>query len=161
MSQRGSSSRTARDGSRTITLLDSQPIPDTSAGDVGPSGRPDPPLQGRLILRGGPRSRPRVAWDEAVVDNEGCGRKKSKICCIYHKPKRFDESSDESDTDSDSGCEHGHNHTHNHRNGNQQGAGAVAHREGESTVHEIQDQPARNAYEATPKNDRGKGKGKA
>ena len=33
---------------------------------------------GTLRLRGGPRNGPRVAWDEAVVDNEGLGRKKSK-----------------------------------------------------------------------------------
>jgi len=55
------------------------------------------------------------------VDNEGAGKKKSKskshlsksymvylnpsqhfpVCCIYHKPKRFDESSDEDSSDSD------------------------------------------------------------
>ncbi|KAH9992247.1 protein phosphatase inhibitor, partial [Russula compacta] len=58
---------------------------------------------GTLHLRGGPRDRPRVAWDEGVVDNEGLGRKKSKICCIYHRPRRFDESS--SDEDSSSGTE--------------------------------------------------------
>ncbi|KAG8937233.1 Type 1 phosphatases regulator ypi1 [Tulasnella sp. 419] len=58
-------------------------------------------VSGVLRLRGGPRSRPQVAWEEGVVDNEGCGKKKSKICCIYHKPRPFDESSDESDASSD------------------------------------------------------------
>jgi len=45
-----------------------------------------------------------------VVDNEGCNKKKSKICCIYHKPRRFDESSDESSSESDSDSEAGHEH---------------------------------------------------
>ena len=35
---------------------------------------------GTLCLSGGPRRRSRqhVAWDEDVIDNEGCGRKSSK-----------------------------------------------------------------------------------
>jgi protein phosphatase 1 regulatory subunit 11 len=42
------------------------------------------------------------ARDEAVVDNEGMGRKSSKRCCIFHKQKAFGESStDSSDYDSD------------------------------------------------------------
>ena len=39
--------------------------------------------------------------DESVVDNEGMGRKSSKRCCIFHKPRAFGESStDTSDYDS-------------------------------------------------------------
>ncbi|PSS20449.1 hypothetical protein M430DRAFT_27494 [Amorphotheca resinae ATCC 22711] len=71
----------------------------------------------------------RIQWAEDVVDNEGLGRKKSKVCCIYHAPKGIDESSDESssdDDDSDSGDDgaarptrregsgHGHEHGHGH-----------------------------------------------
>ncbi|KIJ94587.1 hypothetical protein K443DRAFT_683615 [Laccaria amethystina LaAM-08-1] len=72
-----------------------------------------PRIVGTLKLRGAhskkKQGKAKVAWDEDVVDNEGCGKKKSKICCIYHKPRRFDESSDESsDSDaSDSDCPHG------------------------------------------------------
>ncbi|KAK4689975.1 protein phosphatase 1 regulatory subunit 11, partial [Tremellales sp. Uapishka_1] len=51
---------------------------------------------GVLRLRGGPMRRQRVIWAEETVDNEGMGRKKSKICCIYHRPKAYDESSSES-----------------------------------------------------------------
>jgi len=93
--------RAPTDGSRTITLRDSQPRPEDD-GDL---------VVGALRLRGEPRrTRQRVAWDEDVIDNEGCGKKKSKICCIYHKPRRFDESSSEeessaSDSDSES-CQH-------------------------------------------------------
>lgn len=40
--------------------------------------------------------------DETVIDNEGMGRKSSKRCCIFHKPRAFGESStDTSDYDSD------------------------------------------------------------
>ncbi|TVY19513.1 Type 1 phosphatases regulator YPI1 [Lachnellula arida] len=54
-------------------------------------------------LGGGARARrPRIQWAEDVVDNEGLGRKKSKVCCIYHAPKAVDESSDESSSDSSS-----------------------------------------------------------
>ncbi|POW02274.1 hypothetical protein PSTT_12002 [Puccinia striiformis] len=61
-----------------------------------------------LILRAGPiqnsqHRQQRVQWQDNVIDNEGLGRKKSKVCCIYNKPKAFDESSDESDH-SDSDC---------------------------------------------------------
>ncbi|GAK63339.1 uncharacterized protein PAN0_003c1543 [Moesziomyces antarcticus] len=90
--------------SRTLTV-DHAPASHTQPHDVG-----------ILRLRPEPRSRPgldqtsnsasgstrRVVWTEETVDNEGLGRKKSKICCIYHKPKAFDESSDESSSASDS-----------------------------------------------------------
>lgn len=46
----------------------------------------------RLTLRG----RNNVRWDESVVDNEGLGRKSSKRCCIFHKPRAFGESSTDS-----------------------------------------------------------------
>lgn len=37
-----------------------------------------------------------VDWQEGTVDNENMGKKKSKKCCIFRKPKPFDQSSDES-----------------------------------------------------------------
>ncbi|KAI4837959.1 protein phosphatase inhibitor 3 [Plasmodium brasilianum] len=40
-----------------------------------------------------------VRWDDSTVDNENAQKKSSKVCCIYHKPKNFGESSD-SDSDS-------------------------------------------------------------
>ncbi|KAF8689011.1 NAD biosynthesis via nicotinamide riboside salvage pathway, partial [Rhizoctonia solani] len=97
------------DGSRTITVRDSQPIPEgNNPGGEAPNGI--------LRLRGGPRSRPRVMWDADVIDNEGCGKKKSKICCIYHKPRRFDESSSESSGDeSDSSCGSNDSRKHAHK----------------------------------------------
>ena len=49
-------------------------------------------------------SRRGVQWTEETVDNEHLGRKSSKKCCIFHKPKAdprdsTDDSSDSSDED--------------------------------------------------------------
>ena len=44
----------------------------------------------------------KVKWSEDTVDNEGKGKKKSKICCIYHKPKL---SPDDPDTSSCDSCD--------------------------------------------------------
>ncbi|KAF3907331.1 hypothetical protein ABW20_dc0102147 [Dactylellina cionopaga] len=58
---------------------------------------------GILRLRGTQTERRRVTWTNEVVDNEGLGRKKTKICCIYHKTRDFGESSsEESDSSSSS-----------------------------------------------------------
>jgi protein phosphatase 1 regulatory subunit 11 len=146
----------ASDGSRTITIHDSQPREeepeDSDSGGVEGSA-------GTLRLRGGPRkkSKRKVVWDDDVVDNEGCGRKSSKICCIYHKPKQFDESSDESDTDSDSDCGHDHrNGRHNHSDHSDDGALRGSPDNGAIGTVEESDEP--NAYEIMPSK---KGKKKA
>ncbi|KAJ5297998.1 hypothetical protein PENANT_c012G03179 [Penicillium antarcticum] len=44
----------------------------------------------------------RIRWSDDVVDNEGMGKKSSKVCCIYHKARPVGESSSESDSDSSS-----------------------------------------------------------
>ncbi|KAK2753945.1 Type 1 phosphatases regulator ypi1 [Arachnomyces sp. PD_36] len=68
-------------------------------------------LTGTLRLRGehlptqqdsteqGPSSSRRIRWAEDVVDNEGLGRKSSKVCCIFHKSRPAGESSSESDSE--------------------------------------------------------------
>jgi protein phosphatase 1 regulatory subunit 11 len=81
----------------------------------------------------------RVTWDEEVIDNENMGKKSSKgmspygyadiVCCIYHKPRAFgesssDESSSSSSDDSDSDYEgpsrrNGHDHDHGEPYGDQ------------------------------------------
>ncbi|KAI0696941.1 phosphatase inhibitor-domain-containing protein [Cytidiella melzeri] len=143
------------DGSRTLTILDSQPR-DEATG----SSEEDASV-GTLRLRGAPRTRdrnrPRVVWREDVVDNEHAGKKSSKICCIYHKPKRFDESSSEessSDSDSDSDCEHNHPRRHNAReNPESRGEGSnTRSRDSAGVVHELHD-PANevNRYERAPR----------
>ncbi|KAH8811881.1 type 1 phosphatases regulator ypi1 [Xylogone sp. PMI_703] len=120
------------------------------------------PRQAVLHLRGARRTseddgepssgsnRRRIRWAEDVVDNEGLGRKSSKVCCIYHAPRPIDESSDESssssDSDSDSGDDGsarpsrkekcGHNHNHDH------GKDKASRKR----------RPSPNAYEKVPKN---------
>ncbi|TNN08968.1 hypothetical protein EWB00_006672 [Schistosoma japonicum] len=44
---------------------------------------------------------PAIQWAEGTVDNEFMGKKKSNCCCIYEKPKRWDETSSSSSFDSD------------------------------------------------------------
>merc|ERR1739841_237500 len=94
----------------TITADEAQP----ELSNIPEAGPSNPVLR----LRGGPsRTGPRVQWDEQVVDNEGMGKKKSKICCIYHKPRAFDESSSSSSSgsESDSDDELGEDSTANGR----------------------------------------------
>ncbi|GAB6021955.1 hypothetical protein CHUAL_006116 [Chamberlinius hualienensis] len=62
-----------------------------------------PPL--RLKLRK-PKNDKKVAWSSDTVDNEHMNKKKSKCCCVYEKPRQFDESS--SDTDDE--CDHCRGH---------------------------------------------------
>ena len=97
-----------QDGSRTITVQDTN-----AENSTIPSTHEAPPV-GVLQLRATGNTSKRVVWSEETVDNEGMGKKKSKICCIYHKPKAFDESSDESsasdDSDSQSSDQEGSNY---------------------------------------------------
>jgi protein phosphatase 1 regulatory subunit 11 len=73
------------------------------------------------------KSKPKVEWKSDVVDNENMGKKKSKICCIFHPNREFGESSDDSSSGDSSSDEsdgegniipksnpHNHNHDHNH-----------------------------------------------
>jgi protein phosphatase 1 regulatory subunit 11 len=77
--------------------------------------------------------RRRVSWSTETVDNEGMGKKKSKCCCIYQKPRNWDESSEEDENEDDDcqncrghrkadynskredkGEKHDHKHEHHH-----------------------------------------------
>lgn len=64
----------------------------TNAGPSTPSAT--------LRLRAEPEEAPRVRWAEEVVDNEGMGKKSSKVCCIYHKAREPGDSESESDSSS-------------------------------------------------------------
>ncbi|KAJ3368646.1 Type 1 phosphatases regulator ypi1 [Allomyces arbusculus] len=119
-------------GSRTMVIeqVASAEAPPPAA-DEEPA-QEDPAVVGHIDLRGGPLFVGHVTWDESVVDNEGLGRKKSKICCIYRKARDWDESDsdssdfssdDDSDSDdSDSGHgspsnDHEHHHSCRHHRG--------------------------------------------
>ncbi|RLN82854.1 hypothetical protein BBJ28_00022306 [Nothophytophthora sp. Chile5] len=97
-----------------------EPVPTTEvATTAAPTETEQPPVY-HLHLR----PRPRVTFDDSVVDNEHLGRKKSNIdqsggmgvlcankeCCIFHKKREFGESSSESGEDSDDSGDGGHEH---------------------------------------------------
>ncbi|THU97230.1 hypothetical protein K435DRAFT_663012 [Dendrothele bispora CBS 962.96] len=148
------------DGSRTITITNTPA--DEQHGDDAPeesSGEPSTRVVGSLKLRASnKKTRQRVGWSDDVVDNEGCGKKSSKICCIYHKPKPFDESSDEDDSDSE--CDHNHAHSHSHGHGAEGsgGTGLQARDGGSGVIHTLEESSDSdvNAYEAVPKPGKGK-----
>ncbi|KAJ1648244.1 Type 1 phosphatases regulator ypi1 [Dispira simplex] len=117
----GDATHAANHGSRTITITQPGTEPgttDSPSTSMGSPANQTPDYQGTLYLRAEPsptldappRRQPRIKWDSDVVDNEGLNRKKSKVCCIFRKTRRFDESdSDESDSDCDSDD---HRHCH-------------------------------------------------
>ncbi|KAL2160253.1 hypothetical protein VTH06DRAFT_1426 [Thermothelomyces fergusii] len=136
--------------------------------------------QAILRLRGAHApTRRSVQWRSDVVDNEGLGRKKSKVCCIYHRPRGLDESSDSSSSsdssgsdssDSDSDAEGGrkprdhHHHDHAHDCDGH----SHSHRGRAHGKRSRRRKPSPNAYEKMPRydrpkkdgsNDGGKGKG--
>lgn len=89
----------AAESSRTQTVTSS----DTAINPATQHTTTSPAAPAILRLRGAHiPSANHVAWAEGVVDNEGLGRKSSKVCCIYHAPKAVGESSDESDSSSSS-----------------------------------------------------------
>ncbi|CAG5119631.1 unnamed protein product [Candidula unifasciata] len=51
-----------------------------------------------------PKNESKVKWSTDTVDNECMGKKKSKCCCIYRKPKVFGEADTSSSSDSDDSC---------------------------------------------------------
>ncbi|KAF5374513.1 hypothetical protein D9615_009097 [Tricholomella constricta] len=147
------------DGSRTTTVADAAPR------QANASNARQGATIGTLRLRGGPRNKQRVAWDEDVVDNEGCGRKSSKICCIYNKPRKFDESSSEEDSDSDSdldsACDNHSHHHHSHQHSQHDGPGGsgLQMRPDQSgNVCQLKKKPERNAYETMPSSSKKGGK---
>ncbi|KAF1849834.1 uncharacterized protein K460DRAFT_274142 [Cucurbitaria berberidis CBS 394.84] len=139
--------------------------------------RPQPVLRlsapsGVLRLRAEPSEQRHIQWAEDVIDNEGMGKKSSKVCCIYHKPRAADESSDDdssdgSSSDSDSNSEpdnstarpsgraggqrgrHPHQHGHDdceHDHEKGEGSGKPPKRSRQRR------KPSPNAYEKMPKN---------
>jgi len=119
MSTSAPSQLPAEYSSRTLTITPT-PTPEAGPSNPDPSNGGGPPNVRVLRLRGGPNRRQKVVWSEETVDNEGMGKKRSKspfrlhlkpdmtdesdlVCCIYHRPKAYDESSSESSSDSEGG----------------------------------------------------------
>ncbi|KAI9712938.1 MAG: Type 1 phosphatases regulator ypi1 [Chrysothrix sp. TS-e1954] len=122
------------------------------------------PPSGTLRLRGAATPQAtqgaerRVQWAEDVVNNEGMGKKKSKVCCIYHKPRTVGESSDE-DSSSDSSDDDGDGDSGSNDDGAARPANSAGHRHGDDSCGQHQSgkakgrtkQPSPNAYEKQPK----------
>jgi len=67
-----------------------------------------PEVEERLLLRlKKPKTGKKVVFTAETVDNEHMNKNKSKCCCIYKKPKQFDESSSESEDDCENCYGHG------------------------------------------------------
>ncbi|KAI7833902.1 phosphatase inhibitor-domain-containing protein [Kickxella alabastrina] len=100
----GSQTAAASHGSRTMVIDPSHTVPglgpDRSAGVLHLRGFPEEHTSETTIAAA--VGSPRVQWSDDTVDNEGLGKKKSKVCCIFRKERQFGESdSDESCCSSD------------------------------------------------------------
>ncbi|GAB7365222.1 hypothetical protein MBLNU230_g6308t1 [Neophaeotheca triangularis] len=163
----------ASHGSQTITQTPTNPFSDLPSGTLRLRGHQEdaPPSTS---------SGRRIQWAEDVVDNEGMGKKSSKVCCIYHKPREPGDSESESDTsgsssgdDSDSepdlsraqraggrrggrGNGHGHDHERDGEGENHPSGDAAG--KGKGNGKEKARQASPNAYERQPRN-RSKKKG--
>ncbi|KJR83899.1 type 1 protein phosphatase-activating protein YPI1 [Sporothrix schenckii 1099-18] len=96
--------QTGASGSQTITTIRGPPRgPDVSFDTNQQQQQQQQSSPAILRLQGtSSRDSQNVQWAEGVVDNEGMNRKKSKVCCIYHRPRAVDESSDDSSSSSES-----------------------------------------------------------
>ena len=90
------------------SIPSNQPVPDTTSSTVtivetDTQDSTEPTIHLKLKK---PKNRKKVKWSNETVDNEGMNKKKSKCCCIYVKPKKFDESSSSSEDSEDEECDH-------------------------------------------------------
>ena len=74
-------SNSTMEGSQTITL--SQPVPVLT---LRASENKENIKDGKKT-----QDKPNIRWDEGTVDNENMGKKKTKICCIFHPQDEDDE----------------------------------------------------------------------
>ncbi|XP_066529694.1 E3 ubiquitin-protein ligase PPP1R11 [Hoplias malabaricus] len=87
------------------------PSSETITETMPPSAPPPPPQQEGRSLTIKLRKRKtekKVEWSSDTVDNEHLGRRSSKCCCIYEKPRQFGESSTESEGEDEEGCGSAH-----------------------------------------------------
>ncbi|KAI5204100.1 hypothetical protein AUEXF2481DRAFT_8169 [Aureobasidium subglaciale EXF-2481] len=118
----------------------------------------------RLRAEAEPSERRGIQWAEDVIDNEGMGKKSSKVCCIYHKPRKAGESSDEDSSSSSSSDSDNEPDTsraqpaNRRRNQHQHPDGPCDHDHAEPTHSHLPGKgkqkvrkPSPNAYERVPK----------
>ncbi|KAJ5808930.1 hypothetical protein N7474_010199 [Penicillium riverlandense] len=164
--------------SRTRQPLSSRSLPQTTTETRDSSTLR---VSGTLRLRGEdasstsaePSPARHIRWSEDVVDNEGMGKKSSKVCCIYHKSRPVGESSSESessdssssDSDSDNDLGPRMNRANHARHSLPRGRGPAPGRPSEGSSGQGRDaccpehhkqkskkrKPSPNAYEKMPK----------
>lgn len=78
----------------------------TQVENASQASSPEDPVPSVRVKLKKPKSKltKKVSWTEDTVDNETLGRKKSKCCCIYQKPR--EELDESTDSDSEGECEH-------------------------------------------------------
>lgn len=113
------------------------------------SSNPNSP-SATLRLRGEPSERRRIQWAEDVVDNEGMGKKSSKVCCIYHKPHEPGDSESESSSSSESDSDSEADLSRAQKAGGRKGRGRPSEGSGKGKGKEER-KPSPNAYERQPK----------
>ncbi|GAB1740537.1 hypothetical protein D0862_08496 [Hortaea werneckii] len=127
-------------GSQTIT-----------SNASGPSAQPTLRLRAEETPQQ-PEPSQHVRWAEDVVDNEGMGKKSSKVCCIYHKPH---DGADSSGEDSSSSSSDGEGSDSEPDLSRAQKAGGSGKGKGKGKGRERK--PSPNAYERQPRYGGGSG----
>lgn len=88
-----------------------------------PSTSEHPPqVQTVVTLRLAPRMKKKVSWREDTVDNEHMQKKKSKICCIFHKDDDCDSDDGDDCGGKGKGKEEDHHPECNHANDGSNGS---------------------------------------
>lgn len=145
----------ARNGTATPTTAThgSQTILQTNTGEEPPSAtlrlRAEP-VQDQSSQSSSEDGR-RIRWSDDVIDNEGMGKKSSKVCCIYHAPREpgdTDSDSSSSEDDSDSEPDLSRAQPAGGRKGRRSGNGGS---KGKGKGKEHERRPSPNAYERQPR----------
>jgi len=162
---RGPGSGTATpEGSATQTITSAPPQPDGLVLHLRGAHQVETQTRSRSESEEPqPSTRRRIQWAEDVVDNEGLGRKKSKVCCIFHKTREVGESSSEDDSSSSDDSEAGSSPSDDGGarpvGGKRRGRGkrrhgpGHEHEHGDGCGHGAERKPSPNAYEKMPKYD--------
>ncbi|GMM54626.1 type 1 protein phosphatase-activating protein [Maudiozyma humilis] len=94
---------------QTLSVTQAPPVLTLRASQTGGAGP-----QAKEAQQSAEKERPGLRWEQGTVDNENMGKKKTKICCIFHPQDEDDDEfaepevhmhtghSDEDNDDSDS-----------------------------------------------------------
>ncbi|OJJ94620.1 hypothetical protein ASPACDRAFT_1877523 [Aspergillus aculeatus ATCC 16872] len=171
MSQVHQTAPTSASGSRTESLAESNEGPSTTRISATLRLRAESAEDRSISNEHAEIQNParHIQWRDDVIDNEGMGKKSSKVCCIYHKARPVGESSSESESsdssESDSDSDYGDD-GQTHRNGGRRSRhhmscdhnspGHTSSERPSDTGKTRRRKPSPNAYEKMPKTTRGR-----